>query len=339
MDENEIILKEEILDNLPLDTTEYPNYTGNYITPQEFTQPALMMTTYTLTSPVPSPQPYLLPPEPALIVRVIFFCKLPDHNPSQFVRGRASECNLCEKDRYNNNWMYYCTQCEAEESPIRHYSAKHINNHVNNKHSGMKVERCVPKSQSESEKIQQYKRIITEHPNKTMKHSRNRRSVRQAPYTQQHSHNVNSEDVNMNPTSNLVGIMRDFAQQGNQFLEKIFHMGALMSEVRMNLLHQKSFPEDLSKVATIDTYFAYCLGYAKEVLPNELLAVVARLSLKVHKALYYPEKLNDELCQEFNDVANKIIAHLQDIRVEKFYLFGAYLREQVIRNMQIDTAM
>jgi len=103
------------------------------------------------------------PPTSPSDIIVFFFCKELDHNPSEFVSGRNYECRLCPLGR-RDNWAYYCTACEGMGSPVCHYAAKHINNHVNNIHEGRNVKRRFANNEQQL-RIQEYKMMLASKKN------------------------------------------------------------------------------------------------------------------------------------------------------------------------------
>lgn len=59
------------------------------------------------------------------------------------------------------NWVYYCSECDALGHSVRHFAAKHINNHVNNMHEGRTVKRRFAGNSDLIQHIQDYKRSLT----------------------------------------------------------------------------------------------------------------------------------------------------------------------------------
>jgi len=99
---------------------------------------------------------------PASAVAVFFFCKVEGHHPVDFSRGRNYECNQCKGANNRENWLYYCVSCAEQGMARRHFAAKHINSHINNKHERRNVKRLFAANSQHYPKILEYRRELIE---------------------------------------------------------------------------------------------------------------------------------------------------------------------------------
>jgi len=97
-------------------------------------------------------------------IEVAFFCFHPQHHPRFFDKYRSNECMECPR-RCPELWYYFCSQCDSDRQRVCHFSAKHIKNHVKNKHGGRRIKKSFAASTSSgdlNEAVYRYKAKLTE---------------------------------------------------------------------------------------------------------------------------------------------------------------------------------